>query len=158
MLYHGKYALGDGPASAQSTGRSFVGRVSPSADDHVEVAFAPHLQRYGHFTVSDDPGLLVSDGYAEFPDLAPHAGDPAAVDGYGEWISLLHVDWARGAHEWTPLCRHCSSWSSQDAHPHPVFNHAGTEVLFTSDREGKRAVYAVGLTDEGMPGGNGADG
>ncbi len=145
VLYHGKYALGDEPASGRSAGRSFIGRVSPSGDDHVEIAFAPHLQRYGHFTLSDDPGLLVSDGYAEFLDLAPDEGDPAAVEGYGEWISLLHVDWSRGTHGWTPLCRHGSSWSSQDAHPHPVFNHAGTEVLFTSDREGKRAVYAAAL-------------
>jgi Tol biopolymer transport system component len=43
----------------------------------------------------------------------------------------------------TPLVEHGSSWSSQDAHPHPVFDPGGRSVLFTSDRAGVRAVYRV---------------
>jgi oligogalacturonide lyase len=151
VLYHGKYASGGAAASGRTPGRSFVGRVSPAGDDHVEVAFAPHLRRYGHFTPSADPGLLVSDGYAEFPHLAPGAAAGVAAEGHGEWISLLYVDWARGAHRWVPLCRHGSSWAGQDAHPHPIFDHAGAEVLFTSDRGGRRAIYAVALTGEPAP-------
>jgi len=74
------------------------------------------------------------------------------VGGYGAWIGLLRVDWARGMRAWTPLCRHGSNRAGQDAHPHPIFDHAGTEVLFTSDRGGRCAIYAVALMDEHGPG------
>jgi Tol biopolymer transport system component len=129
VLYHGTYGGNRG-------GPSFIGRVSPAGTDRTEIAFAPGFTRYGHFTLGGDETTLVSDGYAEF-------GEPAAGGWGGEWISQLAVDWARGSLHWTPLCRHGSSWSSQDAHPHPIFSHAGTEVLFTSDRGGRRAVYSV---------------
>jgi hypothetical protein len=90
--------------------------------------------------------VLVSDGYYEPEGAAGAGGDPSlGGERGGEWISLLHVDWEAGALAWQPLCRHGSSWASQDAHPHPVFSHAGDEVLFTSDVDGKRAVYAVAL-------------
>ena len=105
------------------------------ASGRAEVAFPQHFRRYGHFTLGADTTRLVTDGYYEEPDDPP--GD------CGAWISLVDVDWERGALEWTPLCRHGSSWDSQDSHPHPVFSHAGDEVLFTSDAEGQRAVYAV---------------
>lgn len=140
IVYHGTYG-------GQRGGPCFIGRVSPDGEERVEVAFAPHLRRYGHFTLGGDAGRLVSDGYAEFADNASGAS-AAPTQRHGEWISLLDVDWARGAHRWTALCRHGSSWSSQDAHPHPIFNHAGTEALFTSDREGQRAVYAVALGED----------
>lgn len=135
IVYHGAYAAPDGSRG----GRAFVGRVSPGGADRVEIAFAPEFTRYGHFTLANEVGRLVSDGYFAAAD------DPSRPGGGrgGAWISLLDVDWERGAQRWTPLCRHGSSWSSQDAHPHPIFNHAGTEVLFTSDRDGQRAIYAV---------------
>src|SRR5207249_11192230 len=100
VLYHGKYALGDAPAAGRSAGRSFIGRVSPAADDHVEVAFAPHLQRYGHFTPGDDPGLLVSDGYAEFPTSRrarrPRPPWAATARGSACSASIGHAACARG--------------------------------------------------------------
>lgn len=136
IFYHGTYA---GPDGAR-TGRSFVGRVAPDGTGRVEVAFAPEFTRYGHFTLGNHDGRLVSDGYFQRDD-----GAPSSTARGGEWISLLDVDWQRGAHRWTPLCRHGSSWSSQDAHPHPVFDHAGQAALFTSDKGGKRAVYEVVL-------------
>ncbi|MGN6810796.1 MAG: hypothetical protein ACTHMP_07965, partial [Thermomicrobiales bacterium] len=108
--------------------------------DHLEVPFAPGFSRYGHFTLAPDGATLVSDGYAEYPELDEPDGNQARQ---GRWISLLHADWEQGAHRWTPLCRHGSSWGSQDAHPHPIFSHAGTEILFTSDCGGKRAIYRV---------------
>lgn len=46
------------------------------------------------------------------------------------------------------LCHHGSTWSlkygnTQDAHPHPYLSDDGRWVFFTSDREGKPAVYRV---------------
>ncbi len=138
IVYHGTYGGARGDPS-------FVGRVAPDGTARREIPFAPGLRRYGHFTLGGDDSTLVSDGYAEYGPPAVPADDPEArrLRRYGEWISLLHVDWARGTHRWTPLCRHGSSWTSQDAHPHPVVNHAGTEVLFTSDRDGTRAIYGI---------------
>lgn len=138
IVYHGTYG-------AQGGETSFVGRVSPGGEARCEVAFAPGLRRYGHFTLGDDDRTLVSDGYAEYGPTAAPGDDPETrrLSRYGEWISLLRVDWMRGTHEWTPLCRHGSSWTSQDAHPHPIFSHAGSEVLFTSDCDGTRAIYSV---------------
>jgi hypothetical protein len=137
VVYHGTYAAGAGPLA----GRSFVGRVSPAGGDALEISFAPEFRRYGHFTLGSTASRLVSDGYAEYDDA------PAGSARGGAWISLLDVDWDRRALRWTPLCRHCSSWASQDAHPHPIFSHAGNEVLFTSDVEGRRAIFSVPVAD-----------
>lgn len=139
ILYHGTYG-------GHNSGRSFLGRVRPDGSQRVEVPFDPRYRRYGHFTLGADYQRMVSDGYYEpAGSNAGDAGDPALTGrpGGGEWISLLDVDWENGAIAWHPLCRHTSSWSSQDAHPHPVFSHRGDEVLFTSDVEGRRAVYTI---------------
>lgn len=123
ILYHGRYA-DDGPA--------FVGRVRPDGSDRTEIALPPGWTQYGHFT-EGPASRLVTDGYYRESD------DPA--DGCGRWIAVLDVDWSAGRIDWFPLVRHGSSWSSQDAHPHPVFDHAGRTVFFTSDAEGQRCVY-----------------
>lgn len=115
----------------------YLGQVSPSGTDHIELAFPEGWVRYGHFTVSSDPTLLVTDGYVEVPEAKRSAHRQ------GQWISLVRADWARGSLSWLPLCEHGSSWTSQDAHPHPIFAHGDREVLFTSDVDGKRAIYAV---------------
>lgn len=130
VVYHGTYG-------GQRGGPSFVGRVRPDGTGRVEASLDARFRRYGHFTLGAGHDLLVSDGYYE--------EGPSDRPGGGEWISLLRVDWERGTLAWQPLCRHGSSWGSQDAHPHPVFSHAGDEVLFTSDVEGRRAVYAVAV-------------
>lgn len=129
IIYHGSYA-GDGDA--------FVGRVRPDGSDRVEIALPHGWRRYGHFT-EGSPGLLVSDGYYE------HPGDGAPEGWGGAWISVLDVDWRGRKIGWRPLCRSGSSWTSQDAHPHPVFSHAADAVYFTSDKEGRRAIYRVKL-------------
>ena len=115
----------------------YVGQVTPSGSDHIELAFPAGWVRYGHFTVSSDPTLLVSDGYVEVAEakLSPQR--------QGQLISLVRADWASGNLSWLPLCEHGSSWNTQDEHPHPIFAHGDEEVLFTSDVDGKRAIYGV---------------
>ena len=125
IIYHGGYAKGP----------SYIGRVKTDGSGLVEIALPPAWKRYGHFTVGR-PGWLVTDGCYEQPD------DPGPK-GSGAWISVLKADWEAKRYDWLPLCRHGSSWKSQDAHPHPIFNHAADAVYFTSDKTGKRAVYRV---------------
>ncbi len=129
VVYHGRYAGGP----------SYIGRVRPDGTGTTEIALAPEYTRYGHFTVGS-PGVLVSDGYYET------ASDPETRG--GDWICRLDVDWDRGAVTWTPLCRNGSSWASQDEHPHPIIDHSMKNVYFTSDKDGRRAVYRVPLTTQ----------
>jgi oligogalacturonide lyase len=154
ILYHGAYTAQPGVQQTGSTSGAvgFLGRVAAEGGEPVEIPFPPHFTRYGHFTLGLDDRTLVSDGYAEFDQggLALD-GDPPLDTGRGQWISLLRADWERGVLDWTPVLRHGSSWDSQDAHPHPVFNHAGDEILFTSDISGRRAVYTVQLGDRARP-------
>ncbi|HTL51615.1 MAG TPA: hypothetical protein VL860_03465, partial [Planctomycetota bacterium] len=134
VYYHGTY----------HQGVSYVGRLDRKTGALVELGFPPEYKRYGHFTARGD-GLLVSDGYYQ-------SGDETATPRQGAWISLQKCDWAGGRLEWIPLCKHGSNWDSQDSHPHPIFSHAGDAVFFTSNKEGHRAVYRVGVgknKDEG---------
>jgi oligogalacturonide lyase len=148
VIYHGTYA-DDAGALAR---RSFVGRASVDAGIVDEIPFPPGFERYGHFGVAAE-GLLVTDGYATFGDDDIRGPVPPRIDGAdappeddgGTWICRVNVDWDAARIEWVPLVRHGSSWSSQDAHPHPIIDIARSRVLFTSDREGRRAVYAVEL-------------
>lgn len=126
VIYHGTYA----------DGRGYLGRVTPDGARRVEIPFPPGFGGYGHFT-GGAPGMLVSDGYYKEPGEAAQA--------FGEWISVQRMDWAGRRIEWIPLCRSGSSWNSQDCHPHPIFNHAGDEVYFTSDRDGRCAIYRIPL-------------
>lgn len=148
VIYHGTYA-GDAGVLA---GRSFLGRALVDSDVVHEIPFPPGFDRYGHFGLSSD-SRLVSDGYAAFgpddarrpvPPRMDRADAPAEDDG-GTWISQVNVDWDAPSIEWIPLARHGSSWSSQDAHPHPIIDTVGSRAIFTSDRDGHRAVYAADL-------------
>lgn len=128
IIYHGTYA----------DGRAYLGRVRPDGTKRIEIPMPAGWRRYGHFTVGP-AGWLVTDGYYETP------GDPVPK-GNGAWLSLLRIDWEAGKIEWHPLLYHGSSWTSQDVHPHPIFNHACTAVYFTSDKAGQRAGYRVDVT------------
>ena len=130
IIYHGNYP----------DGRNYLGRVRPDGTGRVEIPLPGAWRRYGHFT-EGPPGLLVTDGC--FATGEDHAATIRGHTPGGAWISVLRVDWARGSVRWQPLCRHGSSWRSQDEHPHPIFNHAGDAILFVSDQSGKRAVYEV---------------
>jgi len=126
IIYHGKHA----------GGLPYVGRVQPDGSGIQEIPLQTGCGRYGHFTVGE-PNVLVTDGYYEEP------GDKPLPQ--GNWISRLDVDWEGRDIRWTPLCRSSSSWKSQDEHPHPIIDHASHFVYFTSDFEGKRAVYRTPL-------------
>jgi oligogalacturonide lyase len=128
IIYHGTYV----------DGRAYLGRVRPDGTGRVEIPLPTGWHRYGHFTVGPS-GWLVTDGYYET------SADPGPK-GSGVWLSLVHVDWDAGKIDWHPLLYHGSSWKSQDAHPHPIFNHTCTAVYFTSDKSGKRAGYRVDVT------------
>ena len=138
VIYHGSYAGGSEYEDRirPNSGRGYLGRVRPDGSGLREIAFPEGWTQYGHFTVGQ-PNWLVSDGYYRQGESAAHQG---------EWISLLHMDWEAGEIEWIPLEKSGSSWDSQDSHPHPIFDHAGRAVYFTSDREGKRAVYRIDVS------------
>jgi hypothetical protein len=124
LIYHGKY----------EQGAPFVGRVLPDGSGTVEISLPLSWKRYGHFTAGN-PGQLVTDGCYEEAGDAPGWG--------GAWISTLRVDWEERSILWSRLCPNGSSWDSQDAHPHPVFDPEGRSILFTSDQGGRRKIYRV---------------
>ena len=124
IIYHGKYA----------GGRAFIGRVRPDGTDRSEIPLPTDYERYGHFTGAE-PGRLVTDGcYVQVDDPDQRQG---------AWICTLAIDWDGRQATWHPLCRHGSSWTSQDAHPHPIFNQGADAVYFTSDWDGSRAIWRV---------------
>lgn len=127
IIYHGHSA---------DSGEPFIGRASPDGAFIQEIPLGTGCRRYGHFTAGN-PNVLVSDGYYEEED------DPKRMG--GNFISRLDVDWDKDEVLWTPLCQNLSSWSSQDAHPHPIIDHHSRFVYFNSDFEGKRAIYRVPL-------------
>ena len=112
-----------------------VGRVAPDGTDRHEVQLPEGWNQYGHYSVGR-PGQLVSDGYYRTADTS---------DGGGHWISLASVDWDAEEMRWRPLTRHGSSWTTQDDHPHPIFDHGCGYVYFTSDHGGDRNVYRIAI-------------
>jgi oligogalacturonide lyase len=74
------------------------------------------MKPYGHFTVSSNEGLLVTDGIID-----------------AKSIHLCHADWKAEKLSWSQICEHNSSFSTQDVHPHPIFSHDNRYVLYTSD-------------------------
>ena len=126
IVYHGAY----------KDKRPYIGRVHSDGTNHQEILIENGSNRYGHFTVGES-GVLVSDGYYESNGDKKSSG--------GDWICRIDVDWKNGESNWVPLCRNASSWDSQDSHPHPIIDHRNNYVYFTSDMEGKRAVYRTPL-------------
>jgi len=124
VIYHGRYH--QGPA--------FLGRIDLKTGGVTEVKLPDDWQAYGHF-VTGPNDRIVTDGYFR------QADEPAET--FGRWVAEVRPDWPRRALAWTPLARHGSGWADQDTHPHPVFDHAGRFIYFTSDRDGRRAVYRV---------------
>ena len=125
IIYHGTYA----------DGGAYIGRVRPDGTEAVEIPLPADFRSYGHFTVGTAHNdWLTCDGYYR----ADGDGDDES-----NWITRLDVNWEKREIAWKPLCRHGSSWAGQDEHPHPIFGQNDTHVYFTSDKSGKREVYAV---------------
>jgi len=140
IIYHGCHVRSASPEFSNL--QQFVGRVNPDGSDPVEITLPRPWGRYGHYT-NGNAGDLVTDGYyEESGDAMPEKKTWGWING-GAWISYLKVDWPNRSIHWVPLCRHGSSWSWQDCHPHPIFNHAGDAIYFTSDEGGRRAIYRV---------------
>jgi len=128
VIYHGSFE--NGPA--------YIGKVVPEEGANIEIALDKSFKRYGHFTVGKG-STLVSDGY-----YFPPADDDAKEPGHGgRYIATVTPDWNSRTLTWRMLCKHGSSWKSQDEHPHPVFDAACDWVYFTSDTDGRRAVWRV---------------
>ncbi len=129
VIYHGLY----------EDGRAYIGRIPLDGSPIRELALPQGWTRYGHFTVGPSEAQLVTDGYYH-----AGAGDTIKVS---PWISHLDVDWQSGAVNWRVLGRSDSSWDSQDSHPHPILDAEGRYVYFTSDKDGKRAVYRLDVAE-----------
>ena len=131
IVYHGGYA--DGPA--------MVGKYELERSRYWEIALPDDFKAYGHFTM-DHQQNLCCDGYFKYPEdirvvrenSTDNGPDPHKKD--GEYISRVVPHWEEGRLEWMPLCKHQSDWLGQDAHPHPIYNHGGSEIFFNS-RSGK---------------------
>ncbi len=90
--------------------------------------------RPGHIQSNSDNTLVVGDcGYLS-------ADDP---DGRAYMSIIRHVN---GRGEVTRLCRHDTSWTSQQSHPHPIFSPDDRWALFTSDAGGSCNVYMADVT------------
>jgi oligogalacturonide lyase len=146
IIYHGAYK--NGPA--------YIGRMKPDGSEITEISFPKGWTRYGHFT-EGKPGMLVTDGYYEDKIINENsdlvAKDPSIDTGIkkseisGKWICLLKINWDKKIVKWIPLCLHCSTWESQDCHPHPIFNHNADKIYFTSDKDGVRSIYSVDVPE-----------
>ena len=138
IIYHGGYA--DGPA--------MVGKYELKSHQYWEIALPEEYKAYGHFTM-DHQQNLCCDGYFKFPDdvkverenSTDNGPDPHKKD--GEYISQVIPHWEEGQLEWIPLCKHHSDWLGQDAHPHPIYNHAGDAIYFNSRSDKYVKVYSV---------------
>ncbi|MBN1809231.1 MAG: PD40 domain-containing protein [Planctomycetes bacterium] len=95
------------------------------------------VSSYSHFITNKDASKIVGDGEVPLAD------------------AIFIVDTA--TQEEKVLCKHGSSmqpWKdersgrpdTQAAHPHPCFSPDGKKVVFSSDKDGKPAVYVVATT------------
>jgi oligogalacturonide lyase len=125
IIYHGHFYKGP----------HFIGRVQADGTNLIEIPLPKNYKKYGHYTVGN-PGMLVTDGYYE-------KSFRKSFGRVGKWISQVEVDWKQKTAKWTPLGKNKSNWDCQDAHPHPIFDHKLNYAYFTSNFEGKRAVYRI---------------
>ncbi|MCK5343685.1 MAG: hypothetical protein KAR20_09785, partial [Candidatus Heimdallarchaeota archaeon] len=165
VFYHGIYKNGD----------AFIGKINVDGANCVEIEMDEGFNAYGHFSLGNN-GLLVSDGYYKEKRKGKEIETGILAQckeiffrrfkfflalryrekirrmlksnskSKGAWISILKVDWQKQIIDWIPLCQHGSSWHFQDDHPHPIFNYDSSEVLFTSDRGKRRAIYRMSIS------------
>jgi Periplasmic component of the Tol biopolymer transport system len=97
-----------------------------------------------HVFASPDGRWFVADGQPAQPVL-PETGKDSLETMANNIPNLYLIDSDSGREE--VLCRHGSSFkpygNAQDCHPHPSFAPDSKSVLFSSDRDGRPAVYRV---------------
>jgi oligogalacturonide lyase len=131
IIYHGKY----------KNGLAYIGKVNADGSDIVEINLPPQYQKYGHFTASNKSNnYLVTDGY--YREEGEHNDNWA-----GSWISVLKIDWECKHIDWMPVCKHYSKWDCQDSHPHPIFNHNDSAILYTSNEYNTRSVCIADISN-----------
>jgi len=130
IIYHGRY----------SKGASFIGRVSLEGLASVEIPLPSKWKGYGHFTVGNEGTLVTDGGYELLDNETPKWG--------GAWISVAKVNWISGSVKWFPICKHGSTWASQDSHPHPILDANDKMIFFNSNISGNISVYAVPVKEE----------
>jgi len=96
-----------------------------------------------HLMSNDDGSLLVGDGAGQLGDVADKEGHAFEPDPY---IHVFDMK-TRTSHK---VCEHNSTWKDykgnhQATHPHPSFTPDNKRVLFSSDFEGKPALYLADL-------------
>lgn len=126
IIYHGK----------NIEGRHFIGKITPHTGEIIELPLPRGWNQYGHYNLIE-PNTLITDGHfrALHPKLTLNC----------PWLCRVDVDWLRREMLWTPLAAHLSSWASQDAHPHPILDPTSKYIYFTSDKNGKLAIYRTPL-------------
>lgn len=143
IIYHGGYE--NGPA--------MVGKYDLESRRYWEIALPDAYNCYGHFTM-DHRMNLVCDGYFRYPDdveiqrenSTDNGPDPHKKD--SEYICTVLPDWDAGTLTWCPQCRHMSDWLGQDAHPHPIYSHAGDRIFFDS-RSGRYVkIYDIPVIND----------
>lgn len=158
IIYHGGYENGPAMAgrctidlSALEESAKFRQEDLPDGFGVVsyeEIALPDEYTAYGHFLM-DHEGNLTCDGYYRMPgekviereNSTDNGPDPHRKD--GAYICKVVPDWPDGRLNWIPLCRHDSDWLGQDAHPHPIYSHAGDRIFFNSRMQNKINIYCV---------------
>lgn len=120
----------------------YIGAADPvTLQNEMLMAMPPCAHLMSNF----DGSLVVGDGAGQLGDVADKDGHAFEADPY------IHLfDMKTRSHR--PICRHDSSWAeykgnTQATHPHPSFTPDEKRVLFSSDREGKPALYLADLPD-----------
>jgi oligogalacturonide lyase len=96
-----------------------------------------------HLMSNFDGSLIVGDGAGQLGDVSDKDGHAFEAD---PWIHLFDMK----ARTHRKICRHDTSWSeykgnTQATHPHPSFTPDEKRVLFSSDIDGKPALYLADL-------------
>lgn len=118
----------------------FIGVADPLTLKNENIMAMPPC---AHLMSNFDGSLLVGDGAGQLGDVSDKEGHAFEADPY---IHLFDVQ----TRTHRKICRHDTSWreykgNTQATHPHPSFTPDEKRVLYSSDRDGKPALYLADL-------------